>query len=206
MKSVLQEQRRSSALVALVTIVLGVVLVVWPDRSVSMICAILGGALLLCGLLYVIGWFAGKRQQSKSVFMIIPGVILAGLGVWLMTSSNTVIALIQYVFGAVVLFHGILDLQAAFALLTQRMSKWWIDLLLALLTLGLGLLILANPFGTFAALVVLIGIALIYDGASDIWLILRLRRAAKLAQLPAEEVVIETEGNEITAPENKEDT
>ena len=205
MKSVLQEQRRSSALVALVTIVLGVVLVVWPDRSVSMICAILGGALLLCGLLYVIGWFAGKRKQSKSVFMIIPGVILAGLGVWLMTSSNTVIALIQYVFGAVVLFHGILDLQAVIALLTQRMSKWWIDLLLALLTLGLGLLILANPFGTFAALVVLIGVALIYDGISDIWLILRLRRAAKLAQLPAEEIVVETEGKEITDSENKDE-
>ena len=197
MKSVLQEQRRSSALVALVTIILGVVLVVWPDRSVSMICAILGGALLLCGVLYVIGWFAGKRRQSKSVFMIIPGVILAGLGVWLMTSSSTVIALIQYVFGAVVLFHGILDLQAALALLTQRMNKWWIDLLLALLTLGLGLLILANPFGTFAALVVLIGIALIYDGASDLWLIGRLSRSLRNTQLPPEEVVIETEGKEV---------
>ena len=197
MKSVLQEQRRSSALVALVTIILGVVLVVWPDRSVSMICAILGGALLLCGLLYVIGWFAGKRRQSKSVFMIIPGVILAGLGVWLMTSSSTVIALIQYVFGAVVLFHGILDLQAALALLTQRMNKWWIDLLLALLTLGLGLLILANPFGTFAALVVLIGIALIYDGASDLWLIGRLSRSLRNTQLSPEEVVIETEGKEV---------
>ena len=197
MKSVLQEQRRSSALVALVTIILGVVLVVWPDRSVRMICSILGGALLLCGLLYVIGWFAGKRRQSKSVFMIIPGVILAGLGVWLMTSSSTVIALIQYVFGAVVLFHGILDLQAALALLTQRMNKWWIDLLLALLTLGLGLLILANPFGTFAALVVLIGIALIYDGASDLWLIGRLSRSLRNTQLPPEEVVIETEGKEV---------
>ena len=197
MKSVLQEQRRSSALVALVTIILGVVLVVWPDRSVSMICAILGGALLLCGLLYVIGWFAGKRRQSKSVFMIIPGVILAGLGVWLMTSSSTVIALIQYVFGAVVLFHGILDLQAALALLTQRMNKWWIDLLLALLTLGLGLLILANPFGTFAALVVLIGITLIYDGVSDLWLIGRLSRSLRNTQLSPEEVVIETEGKEV---------
>lgn len=197
MKSVLQEQRRSSALVALVTIALGVILVVWPDRSVSMICALLGGALLLCGLLYVIGCFVGKHRHSKSVFMIIPGVILAGLGVWIMTSSSTVIALIQYVFGAVVLFHGILDLQGALALLTQRMSKWWIDLLLALLTLGLGLLILANPFGTFAALVVLIGIALIYDGVSDIWLIWRLGKSARLAQLPPEEVVIETEAKEV---------
>ena len=64
MKSILQQQQRSSALVALVTIVLGFVLVMWPDRSVSLMCAMLGGALLICGLLYVIGWFIDKRRKN----------------------------------------------------------------------------------------------------------------------------------------------
>ena len=206
MKCVLREQWRSSALVALITIALGVVLVGWPDRSVSMICAILGGALLLSGLLYVIGWFAGKRRQSKSVFMIIPGVVLSGIGVWLMISSSTVISLIQYVFGAVVLFHGILDLQGTISLIAHRMRKWWVDLLLALITFGLGFLILANPFGTFSALVVLIGATLIYDGITDLWLIWRLSRAAKQALLPPETVVFETEGKEIDETEDQSET
>lgn len=200
MKSVLQEQRRSSVLVALVTIAFGVVLVFWPDSSVSLICALLGGALLISGLLYILGWFSSRRKAQKPAFMLIPGAVLAGLGVWLMTSSQTVIALIQYVFGAVILFHGVLDIQAALALAFQKMHKWWLDLLLALATLGLGLLILVNPFGTFAALVVLIGITLIYDGVSDLWLIWRLSRALNLAIRAQDEAagvsqVIETEGH-----------
>ena len=179
MKSILQEQQRSSALIALVTIVFGMVLVLWPDRSVSVICAMLGGALLISGLLYVIGWFAGKRKAGAPVFMIIPGVVLAGLGVWLMTSSQTVIALIQYVFGAVIIFHGILDLQGVFALMRQKMPKWWIALILSAVTLLLGVLILINPLDAFSALVVMIGVALMYDGVSDLWLLLYLHKSRK---------------------------
>ena len=42
MKTILQEQRRSSVIVALITMVLGAVLVVWPDRSVRLMCTLLG--------------------------------------------------------------------------------------------------------------------------------------------------------------------
>lgn len=197
MKSILQEQQRSSAMIALVTIVFGVVLVLWPNRSVSVICAMLGGALLISGLLYVIAWFAGKGRAGAPVFMIIPGVVLAGLGVWLMTSSQTVIALIQYVFGAVVIFHGILDLQGAFVLLRQKMPRWWAALLLAAITFGLGLIILINPMDAFSALVAMIGVALVYDGVSDLWLILLLRKSKKTYLAFLNEEPLEDEADEV---------
>lgn len=197
MKSILREQRRSSTMVALATIVLGLVLVVWPDRSVSLMCALLGGALLIFGLLYILGWFAGKRKAGSPAVMVIPGVVLAGLGVWLMTSSEMVVALIQYVFGAVLLFHGVLDLQGAISLVGRRYARWWLDLVLAVLTLGLGAVILINPFGTFAALVMLIGVSLIYDGVSDLLLIGRLSRAFRDVEQAVKGDVIETEGREI---------
>lgn len=82
-----------------------------------------------------------------------------------MTSSDSVIALVQYVFGAVVIFHGVLDVQNSVSLMRQGAARWWLDLALSALTLALGALILINPFGTFAALVTLIGLVLIYDGA-----------------------------------------
>ena len=41
----------------------------------------------------------------------------------------------------------------------------------------LGVLVLINPFGAFAALVVLIVLSLVFDGASDLYLIWRLSRA-----------------------------
>lgn len=197
MKSILREQRRSSVLVALATIVLGLVLVVWPDRSVSLMCSLLGGALLIFGLLYVIGWFSSKRKAGSPAVMIVPGVVLAGLGIWLMNSSESVISLIQYVFGAVVIFHGVLDIQGAISLAGQRYSRWWLDLVLAVLTLGLGAVILINPFGTFAALVILIGVSLVYDGVSDLVLIWRLSRAFRDIEMAVNGDIIETEGREI---------
>ena len=108
------------------------------------------------------------------------------------------IALIQYVFGAVVILHGVLDLQGAISLASShRARRWWVDLLLAVLTLGLGLLILVNPFGTFAALVMLIGCTLIYDGLSDLWLIWRLSRAFRILEQSVEDPVIPGEGREV---------
>ena len=190
MKTILQEQRRSSVIVALITMVLGAVLVVWPDRSVRLMCTLLGAALLICGLVYILGWLVRRREGGISAFTLIPGVVLSGLGIWLMTSSDSVIALVQYVFGAVVIFHGVLDVQSSVSLMRQGAARWW-------LTLALGALILINPFGTFAALVTLIGLVLIYDGLSDLWIIHRLSRMVRDLERDLNGDIIETRGRDL---------
>lgn len=181
MKTILHAQRRSSVAAAAVTILLGVVLVCWPDRSVSFLCMLLGASVFLTGIIYILGWIA-RRREGVPAFFVLPGVILCALGVWLMTSPASVVMLIQYIFGAILLFHGVVDLQGAVALMRQRWGRWWLDLLLALLTLALGAVILLNPFGTFAALMMLIGAALIFDGVSDLCIIWRLSRAFRAAE------------------------
>lgn len=176
----------SSILAALVTIALGVLLVWWPDRSMDFLCLMLGITIFAIGIIYILGWLA-RRKKGVPAFFVLPGVILGALGVWLMTSPDSVIILIQYIFGAILIFHGVIDLQGALALASHRWNRWWLDLLLTALTIGLGVLILLNPFGTFSALVILIGAALIYDGVSDLWIIWRLGRANKAAIRKAEE-------------------
>ena len=186
MKTILHEQRMSSIAAALVTILLGVVLIWWPDRSVNFLCMLLGVSIFITGIIYILGWLA-RRREGVPAFFVLPGVILCALGVWLMTSPASVIKLIQYIFGAILIFHGAVDLQGAVSLMRRRWGRWWVDLLLALLTVALGALILLNPFGTFAALVVLIGAALIFDGVSDLCIIWRLSRAFKAAERIIEE-------------------
>ena len=176
---------------------LGAVLVVWPDRSVRLMCTLLGAALLICGLVYILGWLVRRREGGISAFTLIPGVVLSGLGIWLMTSSDSVIALVQYVFGAVVIFHGVLDVQSSVSLMRQGAARWWLDLALSALTLALGALILINPFGTFAALVTLIGLVLIYDGLSDLWIIHRLSRMVRDLERDLNGDIIETRGRDL---------
>ena len=178
MRTILREQRRSSIAAAAITIMAGLLLVFWPGRSINLLCMILGIASGVIGIIYILGWIT-RRKEGAPAFFVLPGVLLIALGLWLIGKPESVVRLIQYMFGAILIFHGVVDLQGAIALMRQRCDRWWLDLLLALLTVGLGILILVNPFGTFATLVMLIGAALIFDGGSDLYLIWRLSRAVK---------------------------
>lgn len=176
MKSILHAQRRSSMAAAAVTIVLGLLLVFWPGESARLLCLLLGAAVFVTGVIYLLGWVA-RRRENRPAVLLLPGVVLCAVGVWLMTSPESVVLLVQFVFGAILIFHGVVDVQGAVALMRAGMPRWWLDLALAALTLALGALIIINPFGTFAALIMLIGLALIFDGVSDLYIIWRLSRA-----------------------------
>lgn len=181
MKSILHEQRRSSIAAAAVTILLGLTLVWWPSGSVRLLCLLLGFAVFVTGVIYLLGW-AARRREGYPLVLLLPGVVLCAIGVWLMTSPESVVILIQYIFGAILIFHGVVDLQGAVALMKRRWSRWWLDLALGAVTVALGALVLINPFGTFAALIMLMGFSLIFDGASDLYIIWRLSRAFRRAE------------------------
>ena len=87
MKSILREQRRSSIVAAAVTILLGLMLVLVPNRSIRFLCGLLGTALMVTGLIYILGWFA-KRRDGFPVWFLIPGLLLAALGLLRMTERS----------------------------------------------------------------------------------------------------------------------
>ena len=177
MRNILREQRRSSMVAAVVTILMGLLLIFVPNRSIQLLCALLGGALMLTGVIYIFGWLSKHRQTGFPVWFLLPGVILVALGLWLCTNPASVVLLIQYIFAAILIFHGIIDLQGAVSLMRQGWDRWWMDLLLAVLTLLLGILIIINPFGANELLMTVIGVSLVFDGVSDLTLIHRLTKA-----------------------------
>ena len=62
MKSILNEQRRSSIAAAAVTILLGLILVWWPNGSVRLLCMLLGFAVFVTGVIYLLGWISRRRE------------------------------------------------------------------------------------------------------------------------------------------------
>ena len=175
-KSVLHEQRRSSIAAAIVTMGLGAALLCWPVRSAEILCLLLGAAILITGVIYIVGWISRRREGFPLPFLL-PGVILCALGLWMLASPESVVKLVQYICAAVLVFHGVVDVQSAAALARRRCTRWWLDMALGVLTIGLGVVVLLNPLGTTGALMMLVGASLIFDGASDLYLIWRLSRA-----------------------------
>ena len=86
------------------------------------------------------------------------------------------------VLGLILIVHGVIDLQGALNLRAGHARHWWPAFLIALITLALGALILWNPFASINALLMLVGIALIYDGISDLLILFQLTRTFRKVQ------------------------
>lgn len=75
-------------------------------------------------------------------------------------------------------------------------SSGWIScLVLAIVNLVIGVLLIVKAFEAAQIAFKLIGIALVYDGISDLWIVSRAAKAAKDAE--QEINAIDTEGKEV---------
>ena len=94
-------------------------------------------------------------------------IVAAAVSVLLREVSDAVII------GVVVLIHGVHNVIQAIDLQKENYDKWWIALLFGILTVIFGGVLVYNPFGAVEMVVRMIGIFLIYDGASDMWILSR---------------------------------
>lgn len=178
---------------ALLCILLGIVLVVWPDLSMQIVCTAVGAVLLIGGGVQLAVHFTARDNSVYARLNLIMGIILAVVGVWILLQPDKVLAIIPIIVGIVIILHGVNNLRQAVVLCRDKYDKWWVVLILGLLTVGFGVLLVFNPFEALDAVVMLIGISLIYDGISDIWIVSRIYRTAKMLKQEAEALNVDAE-------------
>lgn len=66
-------------------------------------------------------------------------------------------------------------------------------MLLGGVTVGLGVLLVCNPFEAVNTAIMLIGIFLVYDGISDLWIISRVSKTARNIRQTMEALDVEVE-------------
>ena len=157
---------------AILTIALGAVLVIWPDWSGRILCYLLGAALILMGGIQLIVCIRAERIGFYSKFSMLMNIILILLGVWVCIRPDTVLSLVPVIIGIVLLIHGCMDLQFTMDIKHAGSGKWWIALIFALVTLTLGVFLVMHPFLAFEITMLIIGIGLLYDGISDLVLMI----------------------------------
>lgn len=193
MGNVLKKLKKNIVISAVLCIVLGIVLVVWPDMSMQIACTAIGGVLLVGGVVRLVEYFVLRDGSMYAQMNLIMGIVLAVVGVWIVLKPDKVLAIIPIIIGIVIVLHGLNNLQQAVTLCKEKYDKWWVALILGLLTVGFGVLLICRPFAALDTVVMLIGIFLIYDGLSDIWIVSRIYRTAKELKQEAEALDVEAE-------------
>lgn len=171
-------------LMSLLYLGLGIFLLLAPGTALNIVCYALGGVVLACAAVQLIRYFAVERGIFQSQLTLISGLVCLGLGAFLIIRSDIVVRILPIVFGLFVIFDSLGRVQNALELRRCEYSSWKWFLALAVLSVVLGIIMIANPFGTMEMLVMAIGIILIIEGAlnllSALYTVIAVKRFMKL--------------------------
>ena len=156
---------------AVLCILLGIVLLVYPDTSLTIVCRTVGVIVLITGLGFVGSYLrVGKTKWFGKVELVF-GSIFAILGGFIVLYPLGIISIVPLVFGILLVYHGIANMKQAFELRQYKDNGWWLPVLIAASTIALGVVIMRNPFGTIEMLMRIIGVCILYDGLMNTMLV-----------------------------------
>ena len=179
-----KKQKWNLVLMSLLYLGLGVFLVMKPGTALNIVCYALGGVVLACAAVQLVRYFAVERGVFQSQLTLVSGIVCLALGAFLIIRSDIVVSILPIVFGLFVIFDAIGRVQNALDLRRCGYDSWKGFLFLPVLSVVLGVVLVANPFGAMETLVMAIGIILIVEGAinllSALYTVLAVRRFTKL--------------------------
>lgn len=179
MDKFLKDAKGGAILSTILSIGLGIVLIIYPQLSSTVICYAFGAILVICSLFHVFFYLKSKRENSFINFNLIIAITTGVIGVWIILNPTMVIMIIPIIFGLVLVIHGLVDIKFAIELKEKYYDYWWIAIILAFLNIGFAIILFIHPFAVVKTLVVVIGVSFVYDGVSDIWIISRISKAVR---------------------------
>ena len=151
----------SEAVTIVLLLILGIVALIDGELFASSLSIIAGVTLLLIGLLTVIGAFISSAFVLGSGFKIITGIISSILGIYFLINPKLSLIIITLALGFILLMNGVLKFVRSFDLRGLKVKTWFVDTILGVVYIVIGVVLLFFSDGTIDLIRILIGIFLI---------------------------------------------
>ncbi len=196
-----KEFGKSYVFVSTLYVVLGGVLLAWPDISMKMIGYVLGFSMLVIGFTYGIIYFTRDNLAGILQFDLVIGIVTAAFGIFILLNQDFLPAVFPIAMGIILLLGSVLKIQNSISMKRLKFRKWYICLLFALILAALGVVLLVNPFTSDRWLALYIGACLILDGLVNlVAMSLIVARMKKLAKQQPETAPVEEFSGETVEP------
>lgn len=159
-------------LLSIAYIIIGMMLLIMPQTSLLWICYAFGAVVLVTGIVCLIQYARIRGIGFTAPFMLVGGVITAGLGIFTLAKPQVVASFLPIVFGIFILVDGLSRVGTAIDLAKRKGQKWWMLLLLSVVSVVLGVLLVLHPFDAAVSVVMVCGILLIVEGALNLGCVL----------------------------------
>lgn len=145
---------------SLITIILGIFLIAWPDTVVKIIAYVVGIFFVIKGAYQVINYFLIKGQQDFFNNSLLSGVVSILIGLALFLMGEEIANVFRVVIGVWVIYESLVRISTSIKLHAAGIQAWKYTLILSLMMLVLGVFVTFNS----GAVVTLIGWLMILAG------------------------------------------
>lgn len=142
----------------------GGALIARPGMSASLIGRVLGAAMILFGAVKLVGYCSRDLYRLAFQYDLGFGLLLIALGVLVLVRPTQVLDFLFTALGVAVLTDGLYKVQIALDARRFGISTWWLTLILAIATVGVGLALVFRPWDSVRLLTILLGAALLAEG------------------------------------------
>ena len=164
---------KTSSFVSLaIMLAVGVFFLLHPGDTLITAARIVGIALVVIGAIGVLNQLL--RKEDKIIPAIVVYAVEVVAGIVILSSPAFVISLYPIIIGIIVALYGLSDVLSAIQMKRLGMSVWKPSIVMAIISVILGILILCNPFGTVSTLVRIIGLVLIYKAITGMFIRIKL--------------------------------
>lgn len=159
----------TSLLSALVMIVIGVTILIWPNKVNAVLVYVVGGLIAAAGLARTVMYFARHERTGPFSFSgLTVGLTLLAVGAVLLFKTRVLEDILAVVLGCLLIFSGFGSLQTAIELARLKVKKWWLPMLFALVAVVCGVIAVAEMIKDQKGLMIFLGVTLFIQGALTI--------------------------------------
>lgn len=197
MKEMAERLKLDVIISACICIGLGIVLILWPIEVTTVVCKTIGAMIAFLGAVRIAAYIF-HREEQHSIHLLL-GLVLLLVGVWIFFKPHSIQGILFIGIGAVLFVHGLEDFKYALETKRNGYESWPILLLMSFLGMIFGIVCIVDCFGVISITLSFVGVVLIYDGITDLWIVSRVVRVAKAVGKKLEEMQQEAEAVETEA-------
>jgi uncharacterized membrane protein HdeD (DUF308 family) len=164
----------------IVTLLAGLLALVWPGRTVVVIAVLFGIQLVVAGIFRFVAAFAADDETGGTrVLLALLGVLSLIVGLYAVRHLQVTIAALALLLGIFWIVNGAVE---TFAALSHRgmQGRGW-TIFMGLLSIAAGIVVLVYPAISLATLAIVLGLWLLVFGIMEIVAAFRLRQAGHAA-------------------------
>ncbi len=161
---------RGKLVPAVLSIVLGIVIIIARRAAVDLLVKIIGGLVIFSGFAFFAMYLTRKNKEAGNLQMVLAcGGLTVLIGILLISFAENIVDMFPTLMGIFLILNGLSHLTAAYASPGNRI----LISIIGVLVIALGVLIVLQPGFIVNMTMVFIGASFILNGAMDLLMIRR---------------------------------